>query len=380
MKIAMLASAAVAAAQVEPTHITLGRTTVASSNHEILQKHLDINGLSADNNPVEPIINFQNAQYFGLIDIGTPGQEFKAVFDTGSSNLWVPSHDCKNTACLLHKRYRHDHSTTYVANGTKLDLAYGSGQCSGYLSQDTVTVNGLAVTNQTFGEMTIEKSLAFIAGHFDGILGLGWPQISADGVTPVFFNMVEQQQQPGKFYTWLNRDPTADVGGEISFFGPNTDRFTGDFTYHKVTRQGYWQLAIDGMNVGSATLCDGGCAGIVDTGTSLFAGPTAEIKKIQEAIGATPLAAGEYTVDCSTIDSLPTFTVTLDGIKYDLEGKDYVLEITQGKQTVCLSGFMGIDLPAEIGIKYILGDVFLGKYYTEHNVDEQKVGFAQLKN
>ena len=125
----------------------------------------------------------------------------------------------------------------------------------------------------------------------------------------------------------------------------------------------------------SDMVCKGGCQTIFDTGTSLIAGPTKEIKEINHAIGATIIPiTGEAIVNCKKIPEMPNISFGLAGKVYELTPMDYVLQITQEGVTQCLSGFLGLDTPDGL---WILGDVFLGPYYAEFDVGNARVGLAK---
>lgn len=105
--------------------------------------------------PEVKIHNYLDAQYYGDVSIGTPEQTFGVVFDTGSSNLWVPSKECRlSPACYLHKYFDADKSSSYATNGTKFNITYGSGAVVGFVGQDTVTLAGLKANNALFGQVT----------------------------------------------------------------------------------------------------------------------------------------------------------------------------------------------------------------------------------
>lgn len=338
-------------------------------------------GFVEEGNPTPEILkNYMDAQYYGLIGIGTPPQNFTVIFDTGSSNLWVPSTHCYkfDIACMVHHKYDSSKSSTYVKNGTKFAIRYGTGSLSGFLSQDVVTLGDLEILNQTFGEATKQPGMTFIAAKFDGILGMAYPKISVEGAEPFFDNVMKQKLiEKNLFSFYLNRDPAGDPGGEMILGGTDPKYYKGKFSWYNVTRKAYWQIHMDAVDVANGlTVCEGGCEAIVDTGTSLITGPTKEVKKIQDAIGAKPLIKGEYVIPCEKVPTLPNISMVLGGKDFVLRGEDYVLKIGGSGEAICMSGFSGLDIPPPAGPLWILGDVFIGRYYSAFDRDNNRVGFA----
>jgi len=280
----------------------------------------------------------------------------------------------------LHKRYDQTKSSTYAKNDTAFEIHYGSGSMKGFCSDDKVCIGDLCADNQIFAEATELPGVTFVAAKFDGILGLGYPSIAVNKIKPVFNTLIDQSKVDPIFSFYFNRDPEGKVGGEITFGGINEDHYTGDITWTPVTRQAYWQFAVDGLKSGSETLgCTGGCQMIADTGTSLITGPTAEIEKIQKFIGAKPFLHGEYLMDCAKIPTLPVLTFVIGGKEFSLKGEDYILKMTQQGVTQCISGFMGLDIDPPAGPLWILGDVFLGKFYSVYDFKNNRVGLATSK-
>ncbi|XWS36782.1 hypothetical protein CRYUN_Cryun20dG0115500 [Craigia yunnanensis] len=252
---------------------------------------------ASDDSEIVALKNYMDAQYFGEIGVGTPSQTFTVIFDTGSSNLWVPSSKCYfSVACYFHSKYKSSQSSTYQKNGTSAEIHYGTGAISGFFSQDAVKIGDLVVKNQDFIEATREPGITFLAAKFDGLFGLGFQEISVGGAVPVWYNMVDQGlvKEP-VFSFWLNRNIEGEEGGEIVFGGIDSNHYKGEHTHVPVTQKGYWQFDMGDVLIGDETtgFCSSGCAAIADSGTSLLAGPTTIITQINHAIGASGVISQE---------------------------------------------------------------------------------------
>jgi predicted aspartyl protease len=321
-----------------------------------------------------PIHDFENAQYVADMEIGTPGQKFSMIFDSGSSNLWAPGKKCAK-ACGSHPEYDSTKSSTYVANGTAFALQYGSGPVSGFLSKDSISIGGLAVSGQTFAEIDVVKGLglAYALGHFDGICGMAFQSISVDNIVTPFQNL-NNAGLLDSFMYGVKLGTVEGQDGELTLGGVDKAHFKGDLAWVPLSSATYWEVKLDGIQLGGKQMTTVNKC-ILDTGTSLFAGPTAEVKAIADAVGAKPffLQPKEFTIDCKKIATLPPITISFGGQNFTFNGPEYTINV---QDTMCLLAFTGIDVPAPAGPLYIMGDPFIRKYYTAFDYGKQRLGFA----
>ncbi|KAG2028827.1 aspartic peptidase domain-containing protein, partial [Suillus americanus] len=118
------------------------------------------------------------------------------VFDTGSSDLLLPSTECDGT-CDGHTQYDPAASSSAKDSGQPFVLAYGAGETAGEEYVNDVFVGGYEAEDQTLGVAWV-YSPEFSKDEFppDGLSGLAFPEISQFEGPPLFRALAESGKLP----------------------------------------------------------------------------------------------------------------------------------------------------------------------------------------
>merc|ERR1719161_739858 len=306
--------------------------------------------------------------YWGEVSMGTPPQTFSVIFDTGSGNLILPSDSCNGAGCKPHRKYEKGKSSSAQAitnerGESSSEITFGTGQISGDFYKDRLCMGDLC-SDTGFIAATEESPEPFQEIPFDGIMGLGFKDLSMGKGFNIVDNMNEAGQLPdGQFSFFLD---DAD-GSELTFGGFKPDQLASDILWAPVKVPSWWQVAIDDIAFDNQpkNLCGDGCQVAVDTGTSMLAGPSDLIDKLTDMTGAKE--------DCSNYDSLPKIGFQIGDKILNLKPDDYMDRGPEG----CSMGLMALDVPPPKGPVFVFGDPFLRRFVTIYDANEPpRVGFA----
>lgn len=242
----------------------------------------------------------------------------------------------------------------------------------GFVVNDKVSLGGLS-TQVDFAVATQEPGITFKAAKFDGILGMAWPRISVDGITPVMqslFNDGSLDEAVFGFYLQSNDN----VKGELFIGGVDQSKVSGSFRYVPVESDTYWQVSMPSMTMNGKSVTVVTDA-IVDSGTSLIVGPKKDVANIAAAAGAVAVQQGEYSIDCKA--TVPDITVTLGGgTTLVIKGEALKIKVCIARVICqCIFGMAGMDIGEPL---WILGDILMREYYTVFDIAQNRVGFADL--
>ncbi|KAK0386918.1 hypothetical protein NLU13_5231 [Sarocladium strictum] len=307
--------------------------------------------------------------YFIKVQLGSKRTEVYMLVDSASGTSWVMGPDCKSTACTLHDSFGAADSDTFEGSSEDFNISYGTGEVSGKLARDTISVAGVSFKFQ-FG-IADEASDDFQHYAFDGILGLSLGK----GKTENFLDVMSKDGdlKDNIFSVALNRAADGPNNGEIVFGSIDSERFTGKITYTNiVSGSNVWAIPVDDMAYNGKKAGIGGTKTYIDTGSTFIYGPPDLAKKIHSVIpGATSSDGGlSYKVPC---DSNEDLTFTFSGASYKLSPKDWISPPNSNGE--CTSNIYGHDVAAGA---LLLGATFVKNVYAVFDKDNGRIGFAPL--
>lgn len=382
--------------------------------------------------------NLEDNAYISDIYVGNPPQKLRALFDTGSTNTWVLNHKVQlpNGA---EKEYSYDDSKSCSANKTpqRAMIQFGSGALAGHFVNDDMRIgscdgksNGqLHIKNQKFGNVE-KQSTIFTGKNFEAIIGMAYPALAEKGVTPVFDEMMKQNLLKNNvfaFYLTSKQNEGLGMKSDLTFGYYDRAKFTGNIHWNDIKFKYMFGVQMDDILVNgkSTKLCDGkNCLITFDSGTSLMSMPTFAT----EALNKQGIPTANKAVSCKNEKQFGELTLVIGGQNYVLDNDEWMFpaqsdgfaqaeskmmsmrkpfplgpqfvsladsdelvettpasstntqiesdssKIVSGGPSKCGSTIMSMNIAKQM---FLVGDVFMRKYYTIFDRENDRVGLAQ---
>ena len=266
--------------------------------------------------------------YMAEVFVGTPPQSIRALFDTGSSNIWVLN---KNIMPDF-PGYDDKQSSTAVMSDVAASIEFGSGSLGGHFMTDVLTIgqgeHKLVVQNQEFGN--VEEQETIFDGSFEAIIGMAYPSFAVDNVTPLFDNMMDQGLLKHKMFAFYLTADDQKYDSELTFGYYDKTKFTGDIVWHDAVYKVMFGIVLDDIIINGKSLGICGPNGIkkqcmitVDSGTTYLSMPTFAFKLIESTVPT--VTSG---IPCKSQEEFGDITFVLSGHNYTMKPSEWIYSPT----------------------------------------------------
>lgn len=236
------------------------------------------------------------------------------------------------------------------------------------------------------------------------------------------------------WFSFYLTDVDESAKSQIILGEPQPNHYIGKLNWHKVSEESYWQVEMDDIYINNSpiNICpDGPCKLVIDTGTSIMTGPSSDLDTLLNKI---PLE------NCEDVSDLPEIGFKLGDLLYTIKPQEYIIfsqkmfssfleakktentknlnlntakntmqtgtenltntmskvKITEslmlnslaekdkshfkkGKNGLCKRAFMPLDVQEPRGPLWVLGDIFLRKYFVVFDRDQKRIGIAERR-
>lgn len=335
--------------------------------------------------------------YVGAIQLGLTW--FNVSFDTGSTHLWVwgnssicsqPCHcGYENKQCCTSdwmSTYALPREVSNSSSSKRMYIKYGTGWVSGFMHKDKISMAGIEFTD-SFGVATSwAPQLVHCEERMDGILGLGvhsdifYPLIAKSHLDHLIFSF---DLRPGRETFLLGESPDPSQFRELHWFPlftPNHERWTISSNALGVSSENKTHILHFRHFHGRV---------LIDSGTSYIVIPYKFWKDFVKLIRKSRpdckiLGSSSHNgLDCSDIykkyEGLPDFWVNIGYKRFVLtpeeyaifDPPDYIHQDCSNRQCI-----LTIAISGGTSQIYVLGDIFMRKYYTIFDKTNRKIGLG----
>lgn len=317
--------------------------------------------------------------YLADISVGSSGQAFRVLVDTGSSVLVLPAKSCITDACMNHHRFAAADSTTAEQSNRTLAIGFGLGKVEGHVFKDQVclpTGNSASLT-EVFLQASVAScaKTAFLASDtestdfanapYDGIFGLGLDSGEGDDFSFLKQLVVASKISSTTFALHLGNDGQS----SLSLGGVDESQLaSGRTSWWDLSSyaNGYWQFSACDITLDGVPQNFGRIEVAVDSGTSLLAADDDLKGWLHQKLQL------EGRDGCTNVDRMPRVgLIRHDGSSLELFPSDYVDQTDGACSLAIMPNFQAVN-----GQRLILGDSFLRRYVTLFDRDNKRLGFG----